>query len=429
MRRAEALVPDQPVSHVDAAWLRMDSRTNPMVIHALLTFAQPVPFAEVERLIRARLLRHERFRQRVVDAGLPLISPHWRTEPVCDLRAHLHHLRLPEPADQAALEQLLSDLASTPLPHDRPLWQAYVIDDVQGGTALFVRLHHAIGDGIALVRILLELCDAPPEPVARVGLGTRRPAPDVLSRSKFAAAQAATLGKLLLIPHDAESIVKSALGGHKRLAWSSAFPLADIKQIALRAGGKVNDVLQSCIAGSLHRYLAARGALPSAAHLRTMVTVFLRDEDHGLGNHFGLVFLDLPVQGDDPRARLAEVKQRMDELKGADDAAVAFAVLDAIGIASPTLEHIALEVFTRKATVLTSNVPGPPAQIQLASRAVTSMLVWAPTSGYLGVSFTLMSYAGEVRLGVLADSACIDDPGALAAAFEAELAALRTQLT
>jgi diacylglycerol O-acyltransferase len=419
----EAPSHEEPLSHVDAAWLRMDCPGNPMVINGLLLFKSYVPYAEIERMVRARLLRHARFRQRVVDAGLPLRAPHWRSEPHLDLRLHLHHLRLPAPADRKAFELLLADLASTPLPRDRPLWQAYLIDDVEGGSALFVRLHHAIGDGIALVRTLLALCDGGEAEPSRVGLGERRPAPDLLALAERAAAQAATLGKLLLLPPDADSVLRGPVGGLKHLAWSAPLSLHEVKRVAVTVGDKVNDVLQSCVAGAIHRYLAERDALPSS-HLRTMVTIFLSDHGSGLGNHFGLVFLDLPVQAAGALSRLKEVKRRMDTLKSAEDATVAFAVLDAVGIASPTIEHLAIEVLSRKATVLTSNVPGPSQRVELAGHAVESLLVWAPTSGYLGLSFTLLSYAGQVRLGVLADASAVEDPNAMIAAFEAEFAEL-----
>src|SRR5262245_43516816 len=125
---------EQPLSHVDAAWLRMDCPGNPMVINGLLLFGRQVPYADVERVVRARLLQHERFRQRVVDAGMPLWAPRWRLDPHVDLRLHLHHLRLPAPSDPRTLETLLSDLGSAPLPRDRPLWQAFLIDDVEGGS-------------------------------------------------------------------------------------------------------------------------------------------------------------------------------------------------------------------------------------------------------------------------------------------------------
>ncbi len=137
---------------VDAAWLRMDSATNAMVINALLVFSEAPAFERIQELVSERLLRHRRFRQRVVEPKLGL--PYFELDPHFDVKAHVHHVALPEPRDQRALEALVSDLTSAPLPRDRALWQLHVIDGVGEGTALLARLHHAMGDGVALVRLL-----------------------------------------------------------------------------------------------------------------------------------------------------------------------------------------------------------------------------------------------------------------------------------
>lgn len=418
----------QPMSHVDAAWRRMDSATNPMVITSVLLFEGGVPFAQVEQLLRERLLPHPRFTQRVVESHIPLAAPHWERDPHFDLRAHLHHVRLPAPADRAQLEELVGDLMSTPLDPDRPLWQAHVVDDAPGGkTALVVRLHHCIGDGVTLVKLLLSLCDDGQAPRPRaVGL---KPGPHLhgaLDLARAAAGQAATLGRLVLLPADADSPLKGPLSTRKHVAWSEGFSLEGVRTVAGAAGATVNDVLETAVTGALRDYLLEVDALPPQGRpVRAMVPVFLQgDERHGLGNHFGLVFLDLPVDIPDPQQRLREVKRRMDTIKQGDDATVAFAVLDAIGTASSELEHIALEVFTRKASLLTTNVPGPPSHATLGGRKLETMLVWAPVSGYIGLSLTMLSYAGEVRLGVSADAQRVASPRKLADAFTRQLEAL-----
>jgi len=419
----------ESLSHVDAAWLRMDSPVNAMVITSALLFEGAVPFAAIEALIAERLLPHLRFRQRVVDLGLPLLAPCWELDPAFDLRAHLHHVRVPAPADKAAFADLLSDLMSLRLDHDHPLWQAYIVDDAPGGTALVVRLHHCIGDGVALVRLLLSLCDGS-HPVLPHEVGLRPPPKThgAVELAKRAASQAATLGRLLLLPADAATPLKGPLGTRKLVAWSEPMPLEGVKAAAQRFGATVNDVLSAALTGALREYLVRRDCMHDGLQVRSMVPVFLRDEEtEGLGNHFGLVFLDYPVGLADGAARVREIKRSMDALKCADDATVAFGVLDAIGIASAELEHIALEIFTRKATLLTTNVPGPPEPVTLAGSKVHELLVWAPVSGYIGLGVTLISYAGHVRMGVNADARLVESPSEIVEAFERDLTRLIAQ--
>jgi hypothetical protein len=107
------------LSHVDAAWLRMDGPNNLMVITSLLTFDEATDFQHVEAIFRDRVLAERRFRQRVVVPRLE--GPYWEEAPHFDLRWHLHRVALPDPGSDRELYDLVSELASTPLARDRPL--------------------------------------------------------------------------------------------------------------------------------------------------------------------------------------------------------------------------------------------------------------------------------------------------------------------
>lgn len=408
---------------VDAAWLRMDSPTNAIVINALLVFREAPAFERVKALVEERLLAHRRFLQRVVEPALG--HPYWELDPRFHVGAHLHRIGLGSPGDQAALEALLGDLASTRLDRDKPLWQSHFIEGVGTGAALFTRLHHSMGDGVSLVRFLLGLTDegavlSPPE------VGVEAPHPERLAeRAKVAAAQALTLGRLLLLPPDSPTPLKGELCTDKRVAWSSPRPLEQVKALAHRHGAKVNDVLVAALTGALARHLERQVPL-SGLNLRALVPVYVREPGAGddLGNHFGLVYVPLPIAIDDRLARLRTLRQSFEQLKRDPDAVVALGVLGAMGVTSSEIEHIGIELFTRKATVMVTNVPGPPVEIHLAGKPLSEMLVWAPVSGHIGVGLTLLSYAGQVRLGVAADALRVPEPRALVRAYEEELAAL-----
>src|SRR5450759_3767496 len=121
---------DEPIAPVDAAWLRMDQRTNSMVITSVLSFDEPLDFARIVQVVRERLLVHPRFRQRVAESRVPLALPRWVNDAAFDLRNHLHCVALPGAADEAALCALVSDRLSEPLPHDRPLFRLDVVERV-----------------------------------------------------------------------------------------------------------------------------------------------------------------------------------------------------------------------------------------------------------------------------------------------------------
>ena len=136
-----------PLSAVDSAWLDMDESTNPMIINCVMLLSERMEYEQLLGLLKKRLIqRHSRFSQRVVDGTPGLGRMHWETDTHFDIRSHVHHLSLPEPGDQKALQRLISMLMSEPLDRIRPLWRMYLIDNVEGGCALYGRLHHVIGD-------------------------------------------------------------------------------------------------------------------------------------------------------------------------------------------------------------------------------------------------------------------------------------------
>lgn len=419
----------EPLTAIDTAWLRMDQPTNPMMITAVLQLGEAVTRDEVARLVEEKLLVHARFRARVHDTNLPGVAPRWEVDPHFDPRNHVHALGLPAPRDRAAFAALVSDLASQVLDRQRPLWQLHVVDDAPGeggrrGTALVVRLHHCLGDGVALVRLLLSLTDegsaaTPREP-------GRAAAPHgALDRARDLAAQTAALGRILLLPADPETAWRGPLGVRKELAFSRPFPLEGVRRAAARVGGKINDALLAACAGAARSDLLRRG-WDGRRDVRCLVPVHVpggRAND-ALGNHIGLVFVELPVTEPDREARLRAVRERTARVKEQPDATVALAVLAAMGVASRELEHVSVQVLAAKASALVTNVPGPTARVHLGGHPVEAMLVWAPVSGGIGLGFSLLSYAGEVRLGVSSDALRVPDPRGLVEDFERELEAL-----
>src|SRR5690349_21674419 len=151
----------QRLSRIDTAWLRMEDPTNLMMVTGLLVFDQPLDFARLRQTIEQRLLCFDRFHQHVVHADG---TPHWQDDSHFTITAHLHRIALPAPHDQAALQDLVSMLMSTPLDFTKSPWQFHLIEEYGAGCVLLTRLHHCIADGIALMRVLLSLTDATAEP-------------------------------------------------------------------------------------------------------------------------------------------------------------------------------------------------------------------------------------------------------------------------
>jgi diacylglycerol O-acyltransferase len=454
----------QQMSNADAAWLHMDRPTNLMVITSVLWFDEPIDRERVRQVVAERLVKpFVRFRQRAVESALPLRGPHWEDDPNFDLDRHIHHLALPAPGGAAELEELVSDLMSTPLDRSKPLWDLYLVDGYGTGSAMVSRMHHCIADGIALARVMLSLTDEDPDAgIAGEGAdgGPRQGRVDALIRTATAPVRAArsvagallhegaetlvhpseaahlageaakdvrVLRKLLLTGPDAKTVFKGRMGATRRAAWSSEFDLDKVKAIGHSAGATVNDVLVAALTGGLRDYLRQRDSLTD--ELRAMVPFNLRPLDKPLpstlGNDFGLVYLPLPVGIRSTRERLAAVKSAMDEIKHSPEGPIAYGILGLVGLTPVDIEKLIVDLFSAKASMVVTNVPGPRQPVYLAGSPVRGVLVWAPTSGSVAMSVSIMSYDGRVTVGVMADAHLVPDPDRIAAGFERELARLR----
>jgi WS/DGAT/MGAT family acyltransferase len=182
-------------------------------------------------------------------------------------------------------------------------------------------------------------------------------------------------------------------------------------------------VLLSAVAGALRRYLAARGDHVDGIELRAVVPVNLRaaHDTTSLGNKFGLVFLALPVGEADPLARVLATKRNMDAIKRSPEAVVIFGLLRVFGKTTASMLVTAVKLLARRASAVMTNVPGPRARIRFAGATIDGVMFWVPQSGRLGLGVSVLSYAGEVRVGVAADERRVPDPAAIVAHFHTAL--------
>ena len=436
--RIDGVSTDYPMSHADAAWLRMDSPTNLMVINSLLFFERMpdwdrIRANHVERIVE----RFPRFRQ-IARPGGPFNGAHWQDDPRFDPYDHMHRIALPAPHDLQALRALVGDLATAPLDHDRPLWELHLIEDVGDGAVLLTRVHHAVGDGIALARVMLSATDggdAGPgiggSPAAHSALGAiLHGGAAAIGHPRRTAARGLTdmsaLAKLLLPGAEASRTLKGDGRVGHRVAWSEPVDLWRVKRTARAYRVTVNDVLMAALAGALRTRILAAGAAPERLH--ALVPLNLRPLDEpvpaNLGNRFGLVLAELPVEVEDEIDRVWEVYRSMDAIKRSDEGAISYGILDVMGRAPTAVEARLIEYFTAKASMVVTNVRGPERPISLAGTPVAGVLVWAPCAGDMRMTVSIFSYAGKVTVGFLADAGVVPDPQPLADAFRAELLAL-----
>ncbi len=440
------------MSAVDTAWLRMDRPHNLMVICGVLIFDRPVELARLARVIERRFVTFDRFRKIPVETAS---GAGWRDDPRFDIRRHLFRHALPKGSGRRELARFVSAHSHAPLPRNRPAWQFQLVDNVDGGSALVVRIHHSYADGIALVRVMLAMTDAgvngpPAMPFDRAARkGNRRhhadgappsaldsairigaaivekgaelwsdPAKAVALASQ-GGALAAEIATLALMGEDAHTRFKGKPGRRKNVAWADPLPLAEVKTVGRALGASINDVVMSSVAGALSMYLRDKGESVEGKTIRALVPVNLRPIERAcdLGNQFGLVFVELPLGIDNPVERLAAVRANMNALKTSYQPVLALGLLAAMGSGPRLLQEALLSILARNASAVLTNVPGPQQPLYLAGGKIDNLMFWVPQSGDIGLGISVISYDGGVQFGVITDHGFCPDPSRIAAHF------------
>ena len=455
------------MTKVDTAWLRMDSESNLMMIVGVWTLKPGIKYEDLCQRVQERLLKYNRFRQRVVEdtAGAT-----WVEDSRFDIANHVTREKLPKHAKgqaQQALQKRMGELAMQPLDPKRPLWHFALVEDYEGGSALMVRIHHCIADGIALISVTMSLVDggAPPPERRRkeaphgaedwIADTLIKPLTDITVRALGAAGDGAakSLGMLrdpqkgmsgtldlarlayqvisdaaalAMMPDDSKTRLKGKPGRTKRVAWCEPIPLDEVKSVSKALNCSINDVLLSCVAGALGEYLKSLGDDVTGQEIRAMIPVNLRplDQAYKLGNRFGLVPLVLPIGVENPIERVYEVRRRMNALKGSTQPLLAFGLLAVAGLLIKPAQEAMLNLFGKKTTAVMTNVPGPREKLKFLGSTLEQSMFWVPQSGDIGLGVSILSYGGGVQFGVITDTAMCPDPQKIIDEFEPEFAKL-----
>ena len=416
------------LSPVDTAWLQMEQGKDPADILAIMMLDGEIDEARFRAELEQRLLVHARFRQRVVEPLLGLAPPRWEDEPAFSLDAHLSRRRI-SPGNESGLSALMDELVNEPLDFGHSPWRVCIIDGEPAGTILFTQLHHCMGDGFALLNVLLSLANGtadadgvPPPARAEQTAEGRKPA-GVMAATRRAGRQLRDLAHLVFLPFDPQTRLRGVLRGQRRVAWSNPIPLSTVKALAHARGATVNDVLMAALSGALRRYLSHYGDRPE--HFRAIVPVNLRRPgesiDERQGNRFGLVFVDLPIDVADREMRLVAIKRSIDRIKASEEARVSLGLMNVLGRIPVFASHMVERVFGHKSTVVVTNVPGPSETLYLAGSRMLEMIFWVPHPSGLSCGISILSYSGNVRVGVRSDTAIVSDPERIAREFEKEI--------
>jgi len=454
------------MSPVDTAWLRMDTDVNLMMIVGVWLLKPAIRHADLCERVRTRLLAYERFRCKAVRGAL---GAQWVEDEHFDLAHHIVVEKLVRRRGQSArraLQERMGELAATPLDPAHPLWQYHLFERYDGGSALVCRMHHCIGDGVALNSVMMSIADDGTEPPELAQHATdpheahlgdwlsdallrpltaatvkaidlygdslakalqavehpRRSLHEAIDVARSGAQLVGDAAALAFLPNDAPTRLKGHGSGRKVVAWCEPLPLDRVKAAGKALQASVNDVLLASVAGAIGSYLRDAGEDPTGKDIRALVPVNLRplEEAWKLGNRFGLVPLLVPVGIENPMERLLVVRARMAALKGSYQPLLAYELLAFSGLLLRPGQEAISNLFLGKTTAVMTNVAGPTRPLKFCGATLRQSIFWVPSSGDVGVGVSIISYAGGVQLGLITDEQLCPQPERISDRFGPE---------
>jgi WS/DGAT/MGAT family acyltransferase len=155
---------------LDSAFILLETPGTSMNIGAVVLLAADKVkdpqkrFANIRRVIEDRIHEIPVLTQRVVRAPFDMTWPILIRDDKFDLDRHVVRVALPTPGSRAQLDSLVSEFLSRTLSSQRPLWQLLVIEGLDDGrTALVMKAHHALADGVSFAETFANFFDISPE--------------------------------------------------------------------------------------------------------------------------------------------------------------------------------------------------------------------------------------------------------------------------
>ncbi len=456
----------QRLKTLDTEFLHLEDGVAHMHIAGACIFPNPAPtYDELLALVAGKMHLIPQYRQRVRSVPFELGRPVWADDPHFDLHYHVRHTALPAPGDDATFRRLVGRLMSQELDRERPLWETWLVEGLEGDRwAAVFKVHHSMVDGVAGVGLLTVMLDLTPE-AEILEPEPWEPAPEPAPAEKVidawagladdAITGAKRLGRAVTDPADAlrtarrtaqgltrfvrnlggtpPSSIDGSIGPHREWAHSSV-SLDDVKAVRRNLEGTVNDVVLAAVTGGYRELLISRGDDPDQAVVRSLVPVSTRRED-GRGevdNRVSAILYELPVGIADPVDRLHAVREQMDEHKGSHMAAAGEVVTTVgdlvppalIGYATRAITRVLRQMPQRSINTVTTNVPGPQFPLYCLGREMLAYLPYVPIFHGVRVATAILSYNGMVHFGVTGDFASAPDVGVLADGAAASIAAL-----
>jgi WS/DGAT/MGAT family acyltransferase len=401
-------------------------------------------FDVFRRTIARRLHLLDPLRYQLVDIPWKLHHPMWMENCPVDLDYHLRRVQVPSPGGRRELDEVIGQIASTPLDRSRPLWEFHFAEGMADDRfALIGKVHHTLADGVASANLLARLMDlagsaqderddyvacGPPSRMQLLAEAQRdhfhnmAALPGLISDAVRGVARVRKRNRERADHPDIARIFQTPptflnhVVSPVRTFATATLSLAEIKETAKHLGVTFNDVVLGMAAGGLRELLLRYDGRADRPILATVPISTNMSAERITGNEIGGLTVSLPVHVDDALERvnltsLATKRAKEDyDLLGPELQGRMLEYLPPPLAPAMFRRQSKRAAHNRLMNVAVSNVPGPRRRGHVGGAPVSEIYSVGVLSAGSAFNMTVWSYVDQLDIAVLSDDQTFTDP-------------------
>jgi len=395
----------------------------------------------------------------LVDIPFHVHRPMWREDVAVDMDHHVRRIQVPAPGGRRGLDDLIGQIASTPLSRRRPLWVLYFAEGLAPNrVAVIGKVHHALADGVASANLMARAMDwpdspqvddtpgglaAPPSTAALLRSAVRDHARQLMDvpgairdgvtgiyRLQRRARQRRRHPELAERFNPPPTFLNHRLSAGRAFA-SATLSLAEVKETSKALEVTINDLVLAICAGGLRRILLDYDKRADEPLIASVPAATDTSPDRITGNALSTMLVSLPVQSDDPLERLRLVGTSTRIAKEDHDLLGPKTVGQLLDYVPPLMVRSTFRWTSRREApnqlfnVIVSNVPGPRQRGRIAGAVVTEIYSVGPLAAGAAMNVTVWSYVDQLNISVLSDDQTFKDVHEATDAFVGAFADIR----
>ena len=440
------------LTSLDSVFLYLEKKECPLHIGSTSIFEGKLDRKKVVKHIEDRLHLLTRYTQKVVPDPFNIAHPTWEFDEDFDINNHIFEIKSKKKLSDQDLIDLAGEKMSGVMDREKPLWEIFIVNDLADAkkSALIVKVHHCMVDGISGVDLIKIIFDITPEgsPVPPKPKETPKPKKtddptrmffdsllggmeEGMNRMMEMQGGMLLLASKLLNPQAAEQLPSLAevlpaaatpapllpfngeCSGERRLAWSE-IPFADAREIRTVLNGTVNDVVLTILSEAVSRYVAHHEQEIEGQIVRFMVPVSLRQDDKrgSLGNLISILPVEVPLDITDLTERFAYINEKTGIMKEANLAGGLLMVGSMFSILPAPVQSVLgaiADLPFPPFNMVATNVPGPQIPLYLVGQKMTKYYPYVPIGYGIGLGCAILSYNQTLYFGLSSDKKAMND--------------------